>query len=362
MAENIPKYKELAEWIQKQIETEKLLPGEKMYSENELSQMFGLSRQTVRHAIDILETNQIVRRVRGSGTFVRENLLVGDSDRGNRIAVITTYLDNYIFPRIIQGIEHVLFKKGCSVQIAFTNNLVSRERAILEDILEKDEVSGLIVEATKSALPSPNLPYYQEIQKRKIPILFINSFYPLLNAPHVTLNDRQAGKLAAAYLIEKGHRNISGIFKLDDGQGHLRYAGFMEALQEAEIAWDESRILWVDTEDIKNFFKLQTKIRERLRGCDALVSYNDEVTFALMPVLKELGIRVPEDLSIVSIDDSELAVLGNVKFTSIPYPMEKLGWKAADNLLEMIKNPKFDGNYEFELHITERDSVRELQA
>ncbi len=362
MTENIPKYKELAEWIHRQIEMKKLLPGEKMYSENELSQMFGLSRQTVRHAIDMLEADQIVKRVRGSGTFIRENLFVEGSARRNRIAVITTYLDNYIFPKTIQAIEHVLFKEGYSVQIAFTNNLVNRERTILEDILEKDEVAGLIVEATKSALPNLNLPYYQEIQKRKIPVLFINSFYPLLNAPHVTMNDKQAGKLATAYLIEKGHRNISGIFKLDDGQGHLRYAGFMEALHEAGIAWDESRILWVDTEDIKDFSKLQAKIRDRLEGCSALVSYNDEVAFALMQVLGRIGIRVPEDLSIASIDDSELAVLGNVKLTSIPYPMERLGWKAAGNLLEMIKNPRFDGNYEFELHITERDSVRELQA
>ena len=75
-----------------------------------------------------------------------------------------------------------------------------------------------------------------------------------------------------------------------------------------------------------------------------------------------MGIRIPEDLSIASIDDSELAVLGKVKLTSVPYPMEKLGYKAAQNLLEMIKNPRFDGTYEFDVHITERDSVRELQT
>ena len=121
-------------------------------------------------------------------------------------------------------------------------------------------------------------------------------------------------------------------------------------------------MLRIDTEDIKNFSKLQEKIRDRLEGCSALVSYNDEVAFALTKVLGRMGIRIPEDLSIASIDDSELAVLGKVKLTSVPYPMEKLGYKAAQNLLEMIKNPRFDGTYEFDVHITERDSVRELQT
>ena len=82
----------------------------------------------------------------------------------------------------------------------------------------------------------------------------------------------------------------------------------------------------------------------------------------MLKVLKKERISVPEDLSIVSIDDSELAVLGGIKLTSVPYPMERLGEKAARNLLEMIRNPKFDGNYEFDVHVVERDSVKELKS
>lgn len=79
-----------------------------------------------------------------------------------------------------------------------------------------------------------------------------------------------------------------------------------------------------------------------------------------MKVLKEIGIHVPQELSVTSIDDSELAVLGDVKLTSVPYPMEKLGVKVAENLLEIIRNPGFDANYEFDVHVVERDSVKEL--
>lgn len=336
----------------------KLLSGQKMYSENELSDMFRLSRQTVRHAISVLEQENVLYRVRGSGTYISEHR---SETRRNRIALIMTYLDGYIFPRTIQSVENILFKAGYTVQIAFTNNLVDRERKILEDILDKDEVAGVIVEATKSALPNPNLHFYQKLTERKIPVLFINCFYQSLQMPHVSMNDKQAGWAATNYLIQKGHKKITGIFKLDDGQGHYRYAGFGEALNEAGLTCDESKILWVDTEDIKNLFKLKDKIRERLEGHTALVCYNDEVAFNLIKVLKEMDIRVPQDLSVASIDDSELAVLGDVKLTSVPYPMEKLGIKAADNLLKLIHNPRFDANYEFDVQVVERDSVQELK-
>ncbi len=360
MEKEIPKYLELTRWIQEQIDTEKLLSGQRLYSENELSRMFHLSRQTVRHAISVLEQEGTLKRIQGSGTYISENLAKAHTER-NRIVVIMTYTDGYIFPRTIQAIENVFFEAGYSVQIAFTNNLIDRERTILEDILEKDDAAGVLVEATKSAIPNPNLHYYREILRKKMRILFINSYYQTLSdIPHVAMNDRQAGKIAADYLIRKGHKKITGIFKLDDGQGHLRYAGYMEAVNEAGLPCDESRIFWVDTEDIKNFSRLRRKIRDRLAGCTAVVSYNDEVAFELLKILDEEGIRVPEDLSIASIDDSELAVLGSVKLTSVPYPMERLGEKAARNLLEMIRNPGFNGGYEFDVSIVERDSVKQL--
>jgi len=360
MTNDMPKYMELANWIQNQIETGELVPGQKMYSENKLSGMFGLSRQTVRHAIAVLEKEQMLKKVKGSGTYVKEDFSTESPAKRKRIAVIMTYLDGYIFPKTIRAIEHALFEQSYSVQIAFTNNLVSRERTILKDILEKDEVAGIIVETTKSALPNPNIDYYNKILEKKIKVIFINSFYPALDIPHVSMNDKKAGWLAANYLIQKGHRNITGIFKLDDGQGHQRYAGFIEAMIQADIPYDESKIFWIDTVDIKHIFRTREKIMHRLEGCSGVVTYNDEVAFELMKVLKSEGIRVPEDLSIVSVDDSELAVMDRVKLTSVPYPMEKLGELAVHNLLEMIHKPGFDGNYEFDVQIIERDSVKEL--
>ena len=78
MEKKQPKYTELVNWIQEQIASKKFLPGQKIYSENRLKDMFQVSRQTVRHAIAILEEEGVLIRKRGSGTYInnirRENL------------------------------------------------------------------------------------------------------------------------------------------------------------------------------------------------------------------------------------------------------------------------------------------------
>ena len=355
----MPKYMELVEWIQEQIFSKNLLPNQKLYSENELKEMFGFSRQTVRHAIGVLEQEGIVRRVKGSGTYINDIRLL-NLERRSKIMVVTTYVDSYIFPRTIQGIENVLTEQGYSIQIAFTNNQNSKEKIILEDIISRDEVAGIIMETTKSGIPNPNLYLYKEIRKRRIPILFINSFYSSLKIPHISLNDRIAGKNATKHLIEMGHKRIGGIFKLDDGQGHQRYTGYLEAMNEAKLEIDDSRILWIDTEDIRDLSRCIERIQDRMESCTGLFCYNDQVACDLIELLKKQGILIPEDISIVSVDDSDLAVRGEVKLSTIPHPMEKLGEKAAENLIMMIKNPAFDGTYEFENEIIIRDSVKKL--
>ena len=216
------------------------------------------------------------------------------------------------------------------------------------------------METTKSAIPNPNMDLYREIIKRRIPILFLNSYYPELDIPHVSLNDRMVGYRMTKYLINMGHTRIGGIFKLDDLQGRIRYQGYVNAMYEAGLEPDDSKILWLDTEDIRHLEKQAARVMERAMDCTALFCYNDEVAYSVLDIFKKAGVRVPQDISISSVDNVDLAAMGEVGITTYPHPMELLGKKASENLLRMIRDPFFDANYEFDADIVERDSVRRL--
>ncbi len=352
------KYQRVTEWVKNRISSGELRGGDKLESENELSELFGISRQTVRHALGILVQDGILERVQGSGTYVKD--LEAEEEKlelSDNVTIISTYVDGYIFPRILKSMARVLEQAGYGVRIIFTNNHLETERRQLTRLLEENSRDPLIVEPIMSGLPNPNLKYYRKLKERGIPVLFFHSFYPELDIPHVCMDDEAAGRTATEYLIEHGHTKIAGIFKADDGQGRRRYKGYLKALLKAGIELKEERICWIDSQELRSFSAMRPKILERLRNCTACVCYNDEVAHELTEFALAAGLRIPEELSITSIDNSELARLNAVPLTSVSHPMEELGEKVAESMLHLIVDPEYRATYEFPVDIEVRGSV-----
>lgn len=362
MTKRKSKYQIVTEWIEQRISSGELVGGEKIESENEISSFFNISRQTARHALGTLVEKGVLYRVQGSGTYVRD---IWESESRNleiskSVTIISTYTSGYIFPRILQEMVNTLDELGYSARIMFTNNSVETEKQLLLRLLEDNSRDALIIEPVKSGLPNPNLKYYRRLKARGIPIVFFNSFYPELDIPHISMNDVLAGKMATEYLIAKGHREIGGIFKSDDGQGRRRYQGYVKALEQVGIAVDEERICWIDTQEQKDNFKYSLRIWQRLKKCTACVCYNDEVAHVISEKASEYMIRIPEQLSIVSIDNSERAESNHIPLTSVSHPMERLGEMVARKIVQLIHSPEEDVTYEFPVDIRERSSVIEI--
>ncbi len=351
------KYEQIVGWVNEQIQNGTLIRGDRLPSENELMERFGVSRQTVRRALEELTESGSVEGRRGSGTYVTANTR-RYTDQEVRIAVMLTYVDTYIFPAIIKGIESVLTPEGCTMQIVMTDNAVEKERMLLKEFIRTQSVDGIIAETVKSGLPNPNLNLYRELEKLGIPVLFVNSFYTDLDIPHVSMDDRMAGYLAARHLIECGHRRIGGIFKADDGQGHLRYAGYMDALMGNDIKVRGGQVIWVDSEQLKNMEEESAGFQKRLKGCTACVCYNDETAYKLVRICQVAGKHVPEEFSIVGIDNSALAQFCPVPLTSLENPAEELGRTAAEMMTgRILRNEKMESR-EFEPELVMRSSVR----
>ena len=360
MTENKPKYQVVIDWINEEIAYGRMKLGDRLMSEEKLSEKFGLCRQTIRRATSQLVEESVLTRLQGSGTYVGQLVPHTPKKKHMNVAVVSTYYNSYIFPPTLRGIERTLSDAGYAMWLSFTDNRIERERIILEDILRKNNIDGLIVEAAKGALPNPNLCYYKELQKRNIPIIFFNDMYPELNVPCVRLDDYRITYKATKFLLQAGHKKIAAIFKLDDGQGRRRYSGYIAALREAEIRLNSRTTIWIDTDSELNLEEMEEHLFRRIEGCTGVVCYNDEVAVEVIDLALKRNIQIPQDLSIVSIDDSELAEMNKVPFTSYPHPKDIFGQKTAQNLLKMIENPAFDGNYLFEPKAVVRDSIRQI--
>lgn len=325
-----PKYIGLAEKLRQAILRGEYIEGSRLPSENQLTESTGLSRQTVRQAIALLEKEGLAQRVRGSGTYVsRPDLPKGPS---RNIAVMMTYIGEYIFPDVLAGIEQVLTGAGYTPMLFSTRNRVDNERQILTELRAK-AIDGLIVEGTKTALPNPNISLYAELERRGIPMVFINGFYPQLrHVPYVVADDRLGGRMACKYLLEKGCRTIGGIFKSDDIQGHRRYAGYAQALQAAAAPLQDDLVLWYTTENRQTM--LDTCAPQLLDQCDGLVCYNDQVALWAVQELQKRG-RAGK-VEVASFDHSTYARISALPFFSLANPKATLGRLAAEKMLQLL--------------------------
>lgn len=357
----MPKHIVLSDWLRNRILSGDFASGEKVPSENELSAQFGISRQTVRLSIANLENEGLLVRVRGSGTFV--NIAPSKfKPKTKNVGVIITYLDDYIFPSIVQGIESVLRQNGYTMSFGITYNKVENEAKALEQMI-RTGVDGLIVEATKSALPNPNIGMYKQLQADHTPVVFINGRYDTAGDSYVVLDDVGASRIVCGELLEKGHRKIGGIFKSDDMQGHKRYEGFISTMFEKGLTVQENSILWYTTEDFQYLFdgEFDSVILKRFQDMTAIICYNDQVAVKMMELFKRHHLRVPDDMSIISFDNSSLSVESLYNLTSVIYPSHDIGRLSAEGLLERMEKPSKCIKHKLCAQLCIRNSVRSIK-
>ena len=181
---------------------------------------------------------------------------------------------------------------------------------------------------------------YEMLDSYHIPYVFIQGVHAqLLDRPQILLDDCRGAYLATRYLIELGHRRIVGVFKSDDTQGQQRHKGYVQALQEAGIAYDPDKVIWFYTEDRKThpFERIRQMAKDRgNHPFEAVVAYNDQVAIEVIRALNEEGLSVPQDVSVTGYDNSYLAQTCRVPLTTISHPQEELGAAAAELLLRII--------------------------
>ncbi|MGW8115142.1 GntR family transcriptional regulator [Caproicibacterium sp. NSD3] len=334
------KYIQLYSHITDTIKSGGYISGDKLPTELELAETYGVSRQTVRQALEKLEKDGFISKVQGSGSYITDSAAI--IKQTMRIAVITTYISTYIFPSILRGIENVATANHYSLMLSATNSSIAKEREILRNF-SINSVDGIIIEGTKTAFPNPNLTFYKFLADKNIPLVFINGYYPeLFEDKHdkivcVVTEDYKGAYSQTLELIRKGHSLIGGIFKCDDIQGIRRYSGYIDALTKEEIGINDDCIIWFNTET-KLSIEQQMARSKMLSECTAILCYNDEVAMQVLSYYE----KTPGKLTALrSFDGTLSGQQHGIDFNSLVHPKEKLGQLAANKLLSII-----DGKHE----------------
>lgn len=333
-----PKYQILAQELRAGILAgtyQKTLP-----TEQALCRQFRVSRQTVRQALSVLEADGLIERRQGSGSFVREQREPTVPPHRS-IAVVTTYISDYIFSSILREIEAVCAENNSAPLLFATQNQFANERRILQTLLSMDHLDGILIEGTKTGLPNPNVMLCRQLMEKGIPMIFMHGIYEQLPDTLSVLDDNVAGgRMLVEYLVQNGHRGIGGIFKYDDLQGRQRFEGYLEGLREFDIPPEDGNVLWYSTDTKDRFLKdeyTETRLENMLSACSAVVCYNDEIAVRVVASLARKGRSVPEDLSVVSFDNSHYSDISTPRITSLSHGRYNVGRMAAETLFRLLR-------------------------
>jgi LacI family transcriptional regulator len=343
----------------------RLKPGNAIPSIRSIANELSVSSLTVQRAVAGLVRDGVLRTRVGSGTFVAQcpptspqviGVIMPSYDSGDRTVFQTD---------IVRGTESVLNRcgyRGTIVQVR-EGNPVDEEASVVNDILSYG-VHGLIVN-----LISPHdYPVWNKLAACAIPVVCVNNFGPKHLFSGVVTNNYLGGRLAAEHLRTLGRRNImvlanniksvSIIERLD---GFREYLSADKSFDQGNLSFLRHEIGWIPDDQIKNWIDHVCAMSPRP---DALFIVNDDIAVRMMTGIKQRGIAVPSELSIIGFDDNEICRYSHPPLTTVRQPAFEIGRRAAELLMTALENGRTREitNLLLEPELVVRDSTAPVKA
>lgn len=335
-----PLYKDIIQYINSQIESKTWLPGDRLPSEMQLAQQFGVSRITAKRAYDELHSQGIVRRRQGSGSFVAD--AAPQANRvadGTRKAIVSLVIPEsasavHVMDAVRQA-STVLKDQGFFLSVHTVSQETGGERETLQ-ALPQQRVAGVLYYPTNSDRDHDAL--FNCILE-ELPLVLLDKTVTGVPLPAVTSDNIAGGYLAASHLVEPGHSHIAfyAANPLASRTSVLdRFYGYCQALHEAGIAYNPA---WVHPDPAQSSTAETKKALTHWieSGVTAVQADSDSTAAMLIRCLDELAIPIPQAVSLVGFDDlPEAEYLG---LTSVSQDFAAIGAQATTLLLQAMRQP-----------------------
>lgn len=328
----LPKYQVLADQLRLQISRGELQPGHRLPSFSEIGATHRVTLTTVKRVYDLLEKEGLIERQQGRGTFVREQKRVLTGNIGIIGTTDIRYRQGQYYTQILSGIEEYLSQQGQHLLFLGENTNVD------EDLTEK--IDGFLM---------CDVEFHDEKVKQlstRFPCVSMFSKYDAVS--NVVADDHEGAKAAVRYMMELGHRRIACLMEQELFISCQRYAGYQAALNEGGVAakseWARlTSIAFASTASPSYLEWGRTQMKQWLQegwrelGCTAILVQNDKAAIGVMQALQEEGIVVPDQVSIMGFDGTDLCDYATPRMTSMKVPLAKVGYTAAQVLHEQIQ-------------------------
>jgi LacI family transcriptional regulator len=180
----------------------------------------------------------------------------------------------------------------------------------------------------------------EELIRGEIPFAVVGREMPSLDINVVSIDNFLGGYIATSHLIQKGHKNI-GIIGMNVWSNRERYKGYVKALSENGLSYQKDTIYAKET-SIESGKEVAKKLLALSDRPTAIFACNDLLAVGTLEAARETGLKVPGNLSIIGFDDTVWAQSSYPKLTTVAQPIEQMGKKVVDILVQQIEEQKSD--------------------
>lgn len=297
----------------------------------------------------------VMKAVEETGYTVNEAARNLRRKQTDTIVVMLPNIGNPIFSTVVEAIEMVCAKNGINVLIADTQK-ASMSHSRVSTYFSKNRVDGVII--LDGQLPLDSLTKSDKTP----PVVYAGEWNEASNSPVAFIDDELGIKLAVEHLSDLGHSQIGHIAgPSDTSPGKVRQASFQNELAKIN---NSPNTPWVYEGDFTlasgkaaahAWYQLPIEDRPT-----SIVSAGDSMAFGFISTLQKLGIRTPEDVSIIGYDDLDIAEYYVPALTTIHQPRAKLGILAAHTLLSLINGSDIQQLKPIEPWLVKRDSTAKI--
>lgn len=269
--------------------------------------------------------------------------------RTHTIGVLMPSFINTFGMELLYGVEETAHEEGLSIIVCHTDSFGAKTMNYLK-VLNEKRVDGLVF--ISSSLEAEYVSY---MKKMGIPVVLLGTETANVPFPAVQVDHRAVAYSAVTYLIGHGHQNI-GMIAYEEEE-NLRVEGYETALRDHGLSVDSAHVVYTNGfsfEDGVHFFR---KLLLQSPSLSAVYIMSDEIAVGAIAAAKELNLRVPEDVSIISHDNLRMAEMSIPKLTSASLPLRQMGQKAAELIFDMIQSGTTPPSITMPHEIIERDSV-----
>ncbi|PQL93090.1 LacI family DNA-binding transcriptional regulator [Apibacter adventoris] len=254
------------------------------------------------------------------------------SNKTNTIALLVADIANPFTSQVARIIEDETSKRGYMLLIGSSDENEEKLKQLI-DLFQKRQVDGFIIAPVENSESIIN-----NLVETKAPVVLIDRPIDNMEIDSIVTNNFEISYQAVNYLINKGKKNIA-IFSYKKNLENLknRVEGYKKALKDSKIYLDSEKIIYI--EESKTQSEVYKAIDElNLMTTDALFFTSNKLAIAALKKLSTLDIKIPEELALVTFDESEAFDIFRVPLTHIKQPIKKISKKAVELLIEKIEN------------------------